>query len=403
MSTKLDASTVYRVLMGGTALFNRVVFTMYMLFQVDLVGLTALQLVLVGTALEVTVMIFEIPTGVVADTISRRLSIIIGMTLTGIAFITQAVPSFLVILLGSCLWGIGWTFCSGAISAWIYDEVGDKQADDLFLQGSQLEQVMGIIGLLPSVALGLISPPIAIIAGGVGYLLLALFLAFTMPETNFKPLAREERNNWGQMLQTTRSSFSLIRKEPVFLIIIGVTLFTGLYSEPYDRLWPKHVLDLGLGDLPLPVWFGLISLVGQGLGLMAAGLARRIKANSRERVVGSLLWIKSGMVIMLALVAMGPSLWFVLIAMWGFDMLRAVSFPLHESWINQRITDSNIRATVISIDGQTDALGQLLGGPPLGYVGQRLGIRAALMAASAVLIPAAGLLGVERRRERNTQ
>jgi predicted MFS family arabinose efflux permease len=193
-----------------------------------------------------------------------------------------------------------------------------------------------------------------------------------------------------------------VRAEPVLLLILGVALFTGLYSEAYDRLWSKHLIDLGLSGLPLPVWFGLISLVGRLLGLLAAGIARRIKANSRERTVTSLFWLKAGMVIMLSVFALGPSLWSVLLAMWIFDTLRGVSIPLNETWINQRITDSRVRATVISIAGQTDALGQLTGGPPLGFIGQRWGVRAALLAASALLLPAVGLLGAERRRENRT-
>ena len=62
-----------------------VVFTIIMVFQVETAGLSPLQLVLVGTALELSAFVFEIPTGVVADVYSRRLSVIIGIFITGLA------------------------------------------------------------------------------------------------------------------------------------------------------------------------------------------------------------------------------------------------------------------------------------------------------------------------------
>ena len=56
------------------------------------VGLSPLQMVLVGTILEISAFVFEIPTGIVADLYSRRVSVIIGFALVGIGFSVQAVP-----------------------------------------------------------------------------------------------------------------------------------------------------------------------------------------------------------------------------------------------------------------------------------------------------------------------
>ena len=65
-----------------------------------------LQLVLVGTVMELAVFVFEVPTGVVADTYSRRLSIIIGWIVFGVGLVVAgSVPSFGVVLLGWAIWG----------------------------------------------------------------------------------------------------------------------------------------------------------------------------------------------------------------------------------------------------------------------------------------------------------
>ena len=63
------------------------------------------------------------------------------------------------------------------------------------------------------------------------------------------------------------------------------------------------------------------------------------------------------------------------------------------TWLNQQITESSVRATVISITNQSDAIGQALGGPGLGVIGNVWGIRAALCAGAAAIAPALGLYG----------
>jgi MFS family permease len=86
--------------------------------------MSPLQLVLVGTVMEAAIFLFEIPTGVVADTFGRRRSIVVSFLIQGGATILLgSVPSFPVIAAAWALWGFGYTFQSGAYEAWITDEV----------------------------------------------------------------------------------------------------------------------------------------------------------------------------------------------------------------------------------------------------------------------------------------
>src|SRR5215470_712971 len=102
-SHKLDAYRVYLLMSGASALFFTLVFSVNMVYQVQNVGLSPLELVLVGTTLDVS--LFEIPTGVVADVYSRRLSLIIGFVLIGAGFIVEgSVPAFGAIILAQVLW-----------------------------------------------------------------------------------------------------------------------------------------------------------------------------------------------------------------------------------------------------------------------------------------------------------
>ena len=98
-----DPVPVYLALMLGQAICFSLFFTVHLDYQVTVVGLDPFQLVLVGTVLEVTCFLFEVPTGIVADVYSRRRSILIGVALIGCAYVLEgAIPD----LLGRA-WGPG--------------------------------------------------------------------------------------------------------------------------------------------------------------------------------------------------------------------------------------------------------------------------------------------------------
>src|SRR5260221_7551686 len=105
---RLNSYTVFLFQEFAASLVFAVVFTANILYQVQTVGLNPLQLVLVGTLLEVTAFIAEVPTGIIADVYSRRLSILIGFVLVGIGFLIEgSIPQFWAVLLAQIVWGIG--------------------------------------------------------------------------------------------------------------------------------------------------------------------------------------------------------------------------------------------------------------------------------------------------------
>src|SRR4030067_1622545 len=116
---KMNAYWLYMVYEGVSALLMSMLFTASMIYQVTTVGLSPLELVLIGTTLEAAILLLEVPTGVVADLTSRRLSVIIGVFLIGLGFIVEgSFPFFLAILLAQVIWALGYTFTSGASQAW---------------------------------------------------------------------------------------------------------------------------------------------------------------------------------------------------------------------------------------------------------------------------------------------
>jgi DHA3 family tetracycline resistance protein-like MFS transporter len=123
-----DPARTYYAFRGGWSFFSALAFTLNMVYFVKDVGLSPLQMVLVGTTLEIACFAFEVPTAIVADLYSRRLSIIIGFVLVGGGLLLQGlIPAFAAVLAAQVLWGLGYTFTSGADQAWITDEVGEDR------------------------------------------------------------------------------------------------------------------------------------------------------------------------------------------------------------------------------------------------------------------------------------
>lgn len=395
----LSTFSAYHVhLIRGTlfSFANSMIWTAMMIYQVQIVGMTPLQLVLAGTTLEVTIFVCEIPTGIVADLYSRRLSSIIGFFMMGLSYLLQGgIATFGAIIAGHVLWGVGYTFTSGAYSAWLVDEVGQDQAGNAFVRGAQVEQLGAVFGVIGSMALGSIALQVPILLGGAIMLGSTVFLVFFMPETGFHPTPAPDRNTWQKMGDTFREGVRVIRRQPTLISIMAVGIFFGLYSEGWDRLWQAHLLTTfnleGATGQPAIVWFGVMNIVTMGLGIAGAEVLRRhVKLNQPRSVTRAFFWLTAVMVGSIIAFGLAPSLLVALGLFFVFVLARTLIEPLLSTWTNQHI-DSQVRATVLSMQSQTDAIGQTVGGPPLGLVGE-MSLRAAFVASGLILSPALFIL-----------
>lgn len=389
----------YYLFEGGCALLNGLAFTLMLVFQVQVAGLSPLELVLMGTVLEVTLLVCEVPTGVVADLYSRRRSVLIGAAIIGVSMLLQGGwPSFWPTLIAQVIWGVGYTFVSGAIQAWITDEVGEGAVQPIFTRGTQLALACGVVGTVLAGALGVLDLRLPMLAAGAGYLLLALILVVVMPETGFRAVPAEQRETWGHLRQVLSSGLALARRPGVVRSFLGVSLLLGLSSEAVDRLWTAYVLEqfalpsaFGLSGPAL--WFSAFALVGTLVSLLASVVANRVAGQrlNAEHPGALLAGLVGLQVIGIAGFALAGWLWVSLIALWLRDAARVVAEPVQAAWLNRSI-DSRSRATTLSLVSQADALGQVVGGPPLGALAGRASIRVGLLASAAVLAPAVVLL-----------
>jgi DHA3 family tetracycline resistance protein-like MFS transporter len=375
------------------------------LYEATVAGLTPLQLVLVGTALEISVFLFEIPTGVVADVYSRRLSIIIGYVLMGVGFLIEGFfPAFLPILLAQIIWGLGYTFTSGATQAWISDEIGEEKANALILRATKFGLVASLIGMGLAIFIGANNVAFPIIFGAIGVLLIGVVLIFIMPETGFQPAPQEDRTNWQQMIHTFNEGVKAVKLRPRLITILGVGLFYGLYSEGFDRLWVKHLLD----NFDIPILFGnnqvaffaILRLASAVLTIFALRFVEKRVDSSSPLAIGRAMMIVTGLIAAAMIgFALSPLLALTLCLFLVIDTLRDVRSPLHTTWVNQKL-DSQTRATIHSMSGQVDSIGQIAGGSS-GLVAKYLSVTAAIMASGFLLTPAMFLVSRANSQSKN--
>jgi DHA3 family tetracycline resistance protein-like MFS transporter len=390
---RLPARPVYFGLSFVLRMPTWVVMAVYLVQELHF---SPLQLVLMGTAMEAAVFLFEIPTGVVADTYSRRLSLIVGYLGTGLAWLLVGVVSapWLIIALWA-LWGFFYTFTSGAEQAWIADEVGAENVGTIFLRGARYGQAGAVAGLLLQVAVGTASLRAGVILGGAFTIAAGLACIVVMPETGFRRRPREERGSAvTEMRSTALAGARYAWAAPVILLLVGVELFMGASSEAFDRLKEAHFLrDIGLpGGVDPVVWFGILWLAGMLLNIGAIGsLIKRVDSGGRESVARYLVAFVSLELVAMVAFALTGSIWLAVAGILGVFFARNMAGPLYDTWLNAQIRDSSVRATVLSISGQSNAIGQAAGGPVLGVIGNVWGIRIALAAGAAAIAPALGL------------
>lgn len=368
-----------------------------MVYHLEVVRLNAFQLVFVGTVLETSCFLFEIPTGIVADLYSRRRSVLIGVFLYGVGFLMEgALPWFWTVLLAQVVWGCGDTFITGALEAWIASEQPEEAMDRTFLRGEQLRQLGGIAGIVLGTLLGNVNLQLPIVTAGVLFIVLGFVLTAIMPETHFTPAIEEKESVLKDMLSLFKLNLRAYKGAPVLIALLIITFCGGLSSEGYDRLSTAHFLNdtvfPAFGGLSTVTWFGIMSLMGMGLGVLASQvLVVRLEKSGQINRKGILLFTSAGYIVCMLLFAFAHSFWFVLVMSLLTGLMRTLREPLLAAWMNDHV-DERLRATMFSTSGQLDSMGQMIGGPIVGLVAQQVSVAWGLGCTALFLMPALFLI-----------
>jgi DHA3 family tetracycline resistance protein-like MFS transporter len=399
----VPAYSLFLILGAASALFVGMIDPIIAVYYVRVVGLGPLQLVLLGTVVEVAGLLFEIPTGVVADLYSRRLSVIIGVLAVGACFLIQGLFPFLgAIVAAEVLRGVGGTFTSGALEAWIADEIGEGAAAAAYLRYAQARQLGALAGTVVGVALAAVALSLPVAIGGAAMLGLGVFLTFAMPERHFVPVRHHELGGMRSAVATFRRGLAAIGGRPLLGTLMALWLVLALSTEGLDRLWEAHLLANfrfpAAGGLSSVVWFGAINVAFMLLSVGANEVARRRIDLADDAAVARALAATCALRIAGVVVfGLAGSFGLAVLGYLTSEVFRRVTQPLFTGWVNRHV-DPRVRATVLSMGGEVDAIGQLTGGPAIGLVGQLLSLRAAMVAVGLTLVPALPLLARARRQ-----
>ena len=390
---RVSPTAAYTTIVGTQGLAQGLLFAALVSYWVLQAHLNPLELVLLGTALEGTLFVFQVPTGAFADAVGRRPATVIGYVGLGVAFGLQALTrDFASLIVLQALSGIAWAFLIGSIEAWIADRAGTDGLERVFLRGEQADLVGLMAGLVVTIFLGQIDARLPIFVGGTILVLAGVAAAILMverrPERSPIP-----RSRWREMVTVARTGLGRIGASRVLLLLVLVALALGVSSEGWDRLYTAHLMrGLGLdsvGGLSPVGWLAVIGLIQSVIGIGVFQVAARRLSGARPGIfLGTL--IVSRAIFMLGF-ALLPSLPLAVVAFIAAQTLRRLGGPLLDAWV-ARETPEEVRATVFSVMGQADSLGEIVAGPLVGVLGLVTSIRAALSVSAALILPAALLV-----------
>ncbi|MBA2676889.1 MAG: MFS transporter, partial [Ktedonobacteraceae bacterium] len=311
---------------------------------------------LIGTLRQSACFLFQIPTGVLADMYSRRWAVVLGILLIGIGYLLEgSFPVVPIVFAAQLFWGLGTPLLDGADVAWITDEIGVEQAGPVFLRATQIGSLTSLIGI----ALSAILVNIHLVLGGSLFIVLAILLALIMPEQHFIPAIREDRGVFQQMSHTVHAGVQLMRTRPVLLAILGVAVFSGVFSAGFDQIWNYHLLHNfafpALGRLTSATWFSIIEAGIVLTNFCGASIVKRCVDTNKQRGVVVALCVLDGLTILSVFgFALAGQFTLALVAFFLLTAVRGPSLPLGQIWMNQHL-DSRVRATLFSLRGQVSA------------------------------------------------
>ncbi len=357
--------------------------TTYVLFLLAR-GLNLFEVNLVNTVFFITLFVFEIPTGVVADVWGRKISVIISFIFTTIGMITYFfAQSFLACAVAEAISAIGFTFMTGAFDAWLIDELKHRgyqeQTRWIFGRSQQIGKLLGLGGALLGAFVGSYNLALPWLGGALmltGGIFSAIFL---MKEESFTRRPYSVIAGWQEMGQTFKAGLTYAKSSaPVrFLVAMGIIQSLGFMAPNMQWTpWFKELLGstTNLGFM----WWGIaLALV------LGAELAHAITGKHNDKWLLVLTQIAIGLCV--ALVPLSRNLTYAVSAFLLHEFGRGLYRPLKDAYLNATIP-SKQRATLLSLDAMSFHIGGAVGLVVSGAIANTFGIATAWVLSGGLLI-----------------
>jgi MFS family permease len=387
-ATAQTVQRTYLVLTLLTTLAASFIWGINTLFLLD-AGLTNTEAFAANAFFAVGQVIFEVPTGVVADTRGRRFSFLLGaatlLASTLLYFVMwQVHASFLGWAVASIVLGLGFTFFSGATEAWLVDALHATDfAGGLESVFGRAQTVSGAAMLVGSVLGGVVAQVTNL---GVPFLLRAAMLGVTlivalrfMHDIGFRP--RHGASPIAEVRTVLRGSIdSGWRNPPVRWLMLAAPFTSGVGFYTFYALQP-YLLEL-YGDSGAYGIAGLAAAIFAGAQILGGLMVPRVRRWFRRRTDALLI---GGAInaLMLLLIGVSGNFAIALVLLTGWALIFAVEGPLRQAFINGAIP-SEQRATVLSFDSLMGSTGGVVIQPGLGRVADVYGYGPSYLVAAGV-------------------
>jgi len=371
------------------------------LFLLD-AGLTNTQAFAANAFFTAGQVLFEVPTGVVADVRGRRISYLLGASTLLIStllylYMWQTEAAFWGWAIASVLIGLGFTFFSGAVEAWLVDALNfndfDGDLESVFARG---QSVAGGAMLAGSVAGGFIAQATNL---GVPYILRALILGVTliaafllMRDLGFTPT--KGKGPIDEVKTVLRASIDAgWRNPPIRWVMLAAPFSTGVGFFAFYAMQP-YLLEL-YGDPNAYGIAGLAAAVMAGAQIAAGLIVPYVRRLFAKRTHVLILSGVAG-VAMLALIGWTSTFWIAIVLLVVWALAFAAATPIRQAYLNGLIP-SDQRATVLSFDALMGSAGGVVTQPALGRVADVGGYSASYAVAAAIQVLALPFLVLARR------
>ncbi|HEY6208568.1 MAG TPA: MFS transporter [Gemmatimonadales bacterium] len=410
------SSRIIRTYYAITGLFN---LAMSLIWGIDTLfkmgaGLDIQQVLLTNAAFTLGAMVFEIPTGVVADTLGRRVSLLLCLVTlftTTLLYVATAWRGwgFWAFIWISVFLGLGFTFYTGAVDAWLVDALKatgyTEPLEPVFAKGQMFFGAGMLVGTIGGGLLGQIHLYIPYVVRAAIVAPLFALAWYAMPEVGYTPRALELKRVPVEMRRVFVEGMDYGLHHPVVRPVMLASLVSmsfmifGFYS------WQRYFLDL-LGRGRDLVWVdGLISSL-LGLSLIAgnalvAHLSRLVR--SRTGLLMLSVAVQAAMATACGVIGRGagsPDRFYVVVALYlVYGLAIGVAMPVKQAYLNAHIPSAQ-RATIISLDSMFANVGGVLGQSGWGWLARVRSIGDAWAWSGVTLLFGLPLYWLARRNDR---
>ncbi|CAN5727389.1 MFS transporter [soil metagenome] len=340
----------------------------FMLFQEDR-GLSYFERLALGGLFSAVIILVEIPTGVFADRIGRRRSMLIGaLTMVASCLIATGAHGFGQFAIAETLGAISIALCSGADSAYLFDflrehdrshEYGRREstASAWHLMGSAIAFAGG--GLLAQVDLAL---PYLVTAGVAAVAaVVACMLHDDRPVADERFPARLVLRSWGAQM---RSALAEVARNPRLAWLVGYSAVVFVLLRATVYIYQPYLKERGLGPVAIGGLFAGVYVVASLVAYRTYRLRRKI---GDETLVWALLAVLAVSFIGLAGAGNGPWMLALLVIQ---AVANGLYSPLTKPLLNAEITDSRRRAAILSVESMARRAAMGLFAPLVGLYGE---------------------------------